>query len=215
MNWRLGTYCRGGPPWPPSVGTRIHDTDAARFQRRVQTEGGHGGPPLQYVRWCVMMVIILALVTNANAHAGPPFPLFVDQEVERYVVSVWTDPDVGTALFFVIVNGEPPNDLQVRIGVQPVSGRLQEVFYPAERENVQGRVQYKSQVQFDAQELWRVRVQLQSAQSGNAETVATVEATPPGYGRWDLLIYLLPFLAVGLLWAVAMIRKVKQRTGDN
>ena len=55
---------------------------------------------------------------------------------------------------------------------------------------------------FDAQELWRVRVRLESAQ-GNAETVATVEATPPGYGRWDLLVYLIPFLAIGALWAVA------------
>lgn len=164
----------------------------------------------------LLLLIVLVFARNTSAHEGPPFPLFVDQKVERYVVSVWTDPDVGTALFFVIVNGqELPADLRIQIGVQPVSGRLAEVFYPAERENVQGRVQYKSQVQFDAQELWRVRVQLQSSQSGNAETVATVEATPPGYGRWDLLIYLLPFLAVGLLWAVAMIRKVKQRTGDN
>jgi hypothetical protein len=168
------------------------------------------------VRRIFLLLLILAVARNASAHEGPPFPLFVDQKVDRYVVSVWTDPDVGTALFFVIVNGqEAPTDLHVRIGVQPVSGRLAEVFYSAERENVQGRVQYKSQVQFDAQELWRVRVQLQSSQSGNAETVATVEATPPGYGRWDLLIYLLPFLAVGLLWAVVMIRKVRQRTGDT
>jgi hypothetical protein len=153
---------------------------------------------------------------STSAHEGPPFPLFVDQKVDRYVVSVWTDPDVGTALFFVIVNDRDlPADLRVRIGVQPVSGRLAEVFYPAELENIQGRVQYKSQVQFDAQEIWRVRVQLQSAQTGNAETVATVEATPPGYGRWDLLIYLLPFLAVGFLWAMAMIRKVRQRTGET
>ncbi|HET6979870.1 MAG TPA: hypothetical protein VFI24_26295 [Pyrinomonadaceae bacterium] len=164
---------------------------------------------------CVVC-IVFALSRNLDAHEGPPFPLFEDQKVDRYTVSVWTDPDVGTALFFVIVDApDLPSDLHVQIGVQPVSGRLAEVFYPAERENVQGRVQYKSQVQFDAQELWRVRVQLQSAQSGNAETVATVEATPPGYGRWDLLIYLVPFLAVGLLWAVAMIRKSKQRTGDN
>ena len=161
-------------------------------------------------------VVCIVFARGVSAHEGPPFPLFVDQKVDRYVVSVWTDPDVGTALFFVIVNDpDLPPDLHVQIGVQPVSGRLAEVFYPAERENVQGRVQYKSQVQFDAQELWRVRVQLQSAQSGNAETVATVEATPPGYGRWDLLIYLLPFLAVGLLWAVAMIRRSKQRTGDK
>lgn len=167
------------------------------------------------LRKSLVLLIILVFARTIHAHEGPPFPLFVDQQVDRYVVSVWTDPDVGTALFFVIVNGqELPNDLHVQIGVQPVSGRLGEVFYPAERENVQGRVQYKSQVQFDAQEFWRVRVQLQSAQSGNVETVATVEATPPGYGRWDLLIYLVPFLAVGLLWAIAMIRKAKQRSGD-
>ena len=164
----------------------------------------------------LLLILVFAFARTVQAHEGPPFPLFVDQKVDRYVVSVWTDPDVGTALFFVIVDGqEIPADLHVRIGVQPVSGRLAEVFYPAERENVQGRVQYKSQVQFDAQEIWRVRVQLQSSQSGNAETTATVEATPPGYGRWDLLIYLIPFLAVGLLWAVVMIRKVRQRTGDT
>ena len=167
------------------------------------------------VRKGLLLFKVFAFARTVTAHEGPPFPLFVDQKVDQYVVSVWTDPDVGTALFFVIVNGqELPKDLRVQIGVQPVSGRLAEVIYPAERENVQGRVQFKSQVQFDAQEFWRVRVQLQSAESGNAETVATVEATPPGYGRWDLLIYLVPFLAVGLLWAIAMIRKAKQRSGD-
>ena len=166
------------------------------------------------LRSCVVLVI-LAFAGNTTAHEGPPFPLFVDQKVDRYVISVWTDPDVGTALFFVIVNGqEPPADFRVQIGVQPISGRSAEVFYPAVRENLQGRIQYQAQVQFDAQELWRVRVQLQSAQS-IAETIATVEATPPGYGRWDLLIYLSPFLAVGLLWTIAMIRKAKQRTGDT
>jgi hypothetical protein len=75
-------------------------------------------------------------------------------------------------------------------------------------------VQYRALVHFDAEELWRVRVRLLSAQ-GNAETIATVEATPPGYGRWDLLVYFLPFLAVGVLWAVAMIRKTKRRTGEK
>jgi hypothetical protein len=75
-------------------------------------------------------------------------------------------------------------------------------------------VQYRATVHFDAEELWNVRVQLQSAQ-GNAETVATVEATPPGYGRWDLLIYLMPFLAIGVLWAIAMVRRLKRRTGDR
>lgn len=161
-----------------------------------------------------LLLLILLLARAAFAHEGPPFPLFVDQKVDRYVVSLWTDPDVGDALFFVIVNGPPPPDLQIQIGVQPTSGRLPEVFYTAQRENVSGQVQYRTLVHFDAQEIWRVRVRLLSAE-GNAETSATVEATPPGYGRWDLLVYLLPFLAVGVLWAIAMIRKVKRRTGDK
>jgi hypothetical protein len=142
----------------------------------------------------------------------------VDQKVDRYVVSVWTDPDVGEALFFVIVSpqqaGQLPADLRVQIGVQPASGRLPEAVYAGERENVQGQVQYRVQVHFDREELWRVRVRLENA-GGTAETVATVEATPPGYGRWDLLVYLLPFIGVGILWAVAMLRIIKRRTGGN
>jgi hypothetical protein len=159
-------------------------------------------------------LIFLCLAKTISAHEGPPFPLFVDQKVDRYLVSVWTDPDVGTGLFFVIVKSPTlPADLRVQVGVQPVSNRVSEVFYPATRENVQGQIQYRAEVHFDAQELWRVRVRLESAE-GNAETVATVEATPPGYGRWDLLLYLLPFLAVGLLWGLALVRKLKQRVSQ-
>jgi hypothetical protein len=165
-----------------------------------------------------LLVIVLLFARTSSAHEGPPFPLFVDRKADRYVVSVWTDPDVGAALFFVILSTpdqvELPADLRVQIGVQPVSGRLPEAFYSAEREHVQGQVQYRAQVHFDAEELWQVRVRLESAQ-GNTETLATVEATPPGYGRWDLLLYLLPFVAIGVLWAIAMIRKVKRRSGDN
>ena len=169
-------------------------------------------------RCALPFVIFFLFARTASAHEGPPFPLFVDQKVDRYLVSVWTDPDVGTALFFVIVSAqepaEVPADLKVQIGVQPASGRLPETFYSGEREHVQGRIQYRVQVPFDAQELWQVRVRLESA-LGNAETLATVEATPPGYGRWDLLLYLLPFLAVGILWVIAMVHRIKRRTGDN
>ena len=158
------------------------------------------------------LVIILLLAHIVVAHEGPPYPLFVDKKVDPYTISVWTDPDVGTGLFFVILSGiDAPPDLQIKIGVQPVTGRLPEAFYNAEREQVQGQVQYRAEVQFDAEELWQVRVRLESAH-GNAETVANVEVTPPGYGRWDLLVYLMPFLAIGLLWAIAMIRRTRRRT---
>jgi hypothetical protein len=163
-------------------------------------------------RVLLLIVAVFFFARNAGAHEGPPYPLFVDRPVDPYVVSVWTDPDVGTGLFFVILNkpAELPSDLRVQVGVQPASGRLPEVFYTGQREDVQGQVQYRAEVQLDAEELFQVRVRLESAQ-GNVETIATVEATPPGYGRWDLLVYLMPFLAVGLLWTIAMIRKLKRR----
>lgn len=163
-------------------------------------------------RSVLLLMIVFLLARNARAHEGPPYPLFLDRQVDPYVVSVWTDPDVGTGLFFVILSrpAELPSDLRVQVGVQPASGRLPETFYTAQREDVQGQVQYRAEVQLDAEELWQVRVRLESGQ-GNVETVATVEATPPGYGRWDLLVYLMPFLAIGFLWAIAMIRKLKRR----
>ena len=169
-------------------------------------------------RVITVLSFFLCLAKIVSAHEGPPFPLFVDQKLDRYLVSVWTDPDVGTALFFVIVKApegqtQMPADLRVQLGVQPASGRVPEVFYPATLENVQGQTQYRAEVRFDTQELWRVRVRLESAQ-GNAETIATVEATPPGYGRWDLLLYLLPFVAIGLLWGVALVRKLKRRVSQ-
>lgn len=169
---------------------------------------------LHSARYTLPFVIFLLLARTASAHEGPPFPLFVDQKVDRYLVSVWTDPDVGTALFFVIVNAQDsadlPADLRVQIGVQPVSGRLTETFYAAEREDLQRQVQYRAEVQFDAEELWRVRIRLESA-AGNAETLATVEATPPGYGRWDLLLYVFPFVAVAVLWTIALLRRIRRR----
>jgi hypothetical protein len=167
-----------------------------------------------FARAVFFLQIFFFFAAPASAHEGPPFPLFVDQKIDGYLVSVWTDPDVGAALFFVIVSSEDsaelPADLRVQIGVQPVSGRLSETFYAAERENLQQQIQYRAEVHFDAEELWRVRVRLESAQ-GNAETIATVQATPPGYGRWDLLLYLFPFLAIGALWTIALIRRIRRR----
>lgn len=155
-------------------------------------------------------IALLLLPNTASAHAGPPFPLLVDQKIDPYLISVWTDPDVGTGTFFVIVNAPAgsavPNDLRVQVGVQPANGRLPETFYPTEREDLSGQIQYKALVQFDAQELWHVRIRLQSTQ-GSGEATATVESTTPGYGRWDMLVYLLPFLAVGVLWCLAVVRR--------
>jgi hypothetical protein len=160
-----------------------------------------------------VIFLLLSFCSETTAHDGPPFLIVVDQQVGPSIISVWTDPDIGQGSFFVITQGSVPNDLTVHLDVQPVSGRLPEVTYGAVREELRGQVQYKTMVNFDSQEQWRVRVRLSSSQ-GNGETVAFVEPTPNGLGRWDLLLYLLPFLAIGFLWLRAFFATKRHKSAQ-
>lgn len=158
------------------------------------------------------LVLLLILTAQpARAHEGPPFPIIVDQRVGPYAVSVWTDPDIGIGTFFVIlepVDGEPlPVGTVVRIGVQPVSGRLTEVVYRAEPQSVRYGERHYAEVAFDRGEMWRVRVEITGPQGGG-ELFEEVEATPDGtIGPIGLVLYALPFLAVAGLWVKAVLRR--------
>jgi hypothetical protein len=176
------------------------------------------GPPRTV--WCrlVSMAMLLMIASSPlGAHNGPPFPIISDKRVGPVVVSLWTHPDVGTGLFYVIVDPPPggaiPPDLKIEIGVRPVTGRLAEATYPTQLEKLRGQVQYRTEAQFDQQELWHVRLIVKSAQ-GDGEASADVEVTPPGLGRWDLLMFSLPFLGVGFLWFQVIRRKRKYRKGQ-
>jgi hypothetical protein len=179
----------------------------------MRREGKHR--VLRVLLVCVQTSLLaMFFASRAQAHNGPPFPIITDQRVGPCIVSLWTHPDVGTGLFFVMVDplpgGAVPKDLKVQVGVQPVSGRLAEVVYPAWLEDLRGQVEYKTEVQFDQQEFWKVRLILSSS-AGGGEALSKVEATPPGFGRWDLLLYLLPFLGVGFLWVTAITKRRRLR----
>lgn len=158
---------------------------------------------------CLRILLILLLgPLSAEAHEGPPFPILVDRKAGPYVASVWTDPDIGTGTFFVIL--EPhglPSGTRVRVGVQPVSGRLAEVVYPTEPQPVRHGERHFTEVQFDQGGKWRVRVLLDGPQGGG-ELVSEVEPTPDGtLGPGELGLFLLPFLAVGFFWFKAVLRR--------
>jgi hypothetical protein len=164
---------------------------------------------------CLQMGLLTMLCApNAAAHNGPPFPIITDQRVGPCIISLWTHPDLGTGTFFVMVDPVPggtvPKDLKIQIGVQPASDRLAEVVYSAWLLNLRGQVEYKTEVQFDQQENWKVRLTLASS-AGGGEAISQVVPTPAGFGRWDLLLYLLPFLGVGFLWASAITKRRRLR----
>ena len=156
------------------------------------------------------VALSLVLPVPVRAHNGPPFPIIENRRVGPCVISLWTHPDIGTGYFFVLVEPAPggavPKDLKVQIGVQPESGRLPEAVYPAAQDDRAGQLQYKALVDFDRDEFWRVRLVLESSQGGGEE-FSRVEATPVGFGKWDLLVFLLPFLLIAFLWLRGMSRR--------
>jgi len=159
------------------------------------------------------LVLLLCWLPLASAHTGPPTPLLVKHMMGPYVVSVWADPEVGTGTFFIELEpfpgGAMADDITVHVGVQPLSGRLAEARYPAWRQEMRGRVQYRADVPFDVQELWRVRIIVHSA-LGSGEATLQVETIPPGLGHWDVLLYVSPFLAVGVLWLQMVLYRRKR-----
>ena len=163
------------------------------------------------MRKIFLLFAFLFWAPAVQAHEGPPFPILVDQKAGPYVASVWTDPDVGTGIFFVTLEPQEGRSLpartRVRIGLQPVSKRLPERVYEAKAQRVQQGARYFTEAPLDKAEMWSVRVLLESPEGGG-ELAGQVEATPDGtLGPWASLIYLLPFLGIGLLWLKAAMRR--------
>lgn len=157
----------------------------------------------------ILSLLVLGALP-ACAHNGPPFPIIENRKMGSCLVSLWTHPDIGTGTFFVFVDPAPggriPGDLKFNIAIQPESKRLPEVVYAMNREDGHGQVQYKASVDFDRDDFFRVRLVMLGSPE-NAEALSRVEATPVGFGRWDLLFFLLPFLAVAFLWLRGITRR--------
>lgn len=158
----------------------------------------------------------MILAPLLRAHEGPPFPIIVDEEVGPYLVSVWTDPDIGIGTFFVVFDPVSEDQNQeitlVSVGVEPSSGRLDEEVYIAEPQRVRTGARYYAEVEFDQGEMWQVRIYI-DGEGWDGELNSEVEATPDGtIGPIGLLVYSLPFVAIGVLWFRAIIvrRRMEQ-----
>jgi len=151
------------------------------------------------------------MMAPAYAHNGPPFPIIDNKRVGPCMIALWTHPDIGTGTFWIMVDPPPgeavPKDLHVRLAVQPLESRVPERVYDVARDESTRQLQYKALVPFDRQEFIRARVILDSS-AGTGEASATVEITPVGPGsRWELLLYLSPFLGIAFLWLRAITRR--------
>jgi hypothetical protein len=161
----------------------------------------------------VVLFLSILTVIPAYAHIGPPFPIIENKKVGPVVIALWTHPDIGQGAFYVMIDPVPgsaiPNDLKVKIGIQPESGRLPETFYNAQRDDTKNQVVYKAFADFDRDEFYKVHLVIESAQS-EGDAFSRVEATPTVMGRFGLIFFAMPFVLVGGAWFYGVNKKRKQ-----
>ena len=149
-----------------------------------------------------------------NAHEGPPIPVVMDHIMPHYTLSLWADPDIGDATFFIVVeqannSNEPRHETpQVSLWVEPVDGHLPRVTCDAEPMTLRNQVQFVARPYFHQRDMWRVGITLR-CQAGIDEYETQIESTPPGFGAWDLIIYSFPFALLGGMWIIAVVRRVR------
>jgi hypothetical protein len=173
------------------------------------------------MRLAVLLLAFCAALP-AWAHIGPPYPIMQNRKIGPFNVEVWSNPDVGTGSFYVVIDppkgSSVPADMKVQVAVQPVSKRLPEATYNAWREKLLDHVEFKTLVPFDKEETWHIRV-LFASSIASGETDTDVQVTPTLLGRWDLLLFLLPFVGIGVLWfkaaSVKRNRKRRMRTRSS
>lgn len=152
--------------------------------------------------------LVAFLPGRAHAHDGPPFPIVSQQAAGPYEISVWTDPDAtddGSAggQFWVMLaladGSDPPPGTRAAVTLAPLDRTGPPRSGPASP--IEGRTarQFVALL-MDHEGRFAVRVDV-SGPRGPAVVHAEVEATydlrPPPL---MLVVYLMPFVAVGLLW---------------
>ena len=161
--------------------------------------------------WC----ILAAGAVPAGAHDGPPYPIASNQVVGPYRISVWTDPDATDdgskgGRFWVLLDttsGDPlPADVRGLVTIRPLDR-------PGEAESMKteavdgDRSRQYVELLMNHEGRFAVHLEVESA-AGEATLDSQVQATydlrPP---RFMLVIYLVPFLLVGSLWAKLLVRR--------
>ena len=174
----------------------------------------------------VFLAAAIALVLcqrSAAAHDGPPFPIVSNQIAGPYSISIWTDPDTTD-------DGTPAGQFWVTLemaggaGAVPVGTTATVSIAPLDRagpthEGKAALVNGNINRQFvalllDHEGRFALRVTVDGP-LGRANVESQVDAT------YDLrpspasvVLYLLPFVAVGVLWMKVLIRRRRASPRD-
>ena len=161
-------------------------------------------------------VMVAAISVAVTAHNGPPFPIVQDRIAGGYRVSLWTDPDTtddGSAAGQFWVRLEPgrgtgalPPGTHARVAVRPLDRPGPPNESAATPVNGDVTNQFAAVV-LDHEGRFAVHVTI-AGPLGDATVDSEVSATynlrPPPL---LLLVYLIPFVAIGVLWLRVVARR--------
>jgi len=170
---------------------------------------------MTFGRTLLLLMMLMAVASPVLAHDGPPFPIVSDRVLGAYLVSVWTDPDTTddgspAGQFWVTLSrrggGAVPDATRATVAIRPLDRAGSE--RRAAATPVRGDVsnQFAGLV-MDHEGRFAVAVTI-AGPLGDAMVDAEVDATydlrPPPY---LLIVYLMPFVLVGLLWGRLLLRR--------
>lgn len=164
----------------------------------------------------VTLALLAAASVTGTAHDGPPFPILADAAAGPYRISIWTDPDTtgdGSpgGQFWIRLDSARPDAMvaaatRAVVSIRPLDRGGSEVR--AQAEPVGGDVtnQFAALI-MDHEGRFAVRVTVDGP-AGHAAVASEVQATydlrpPAGL----LALYLVPFVAVGVLWGRLLMRR--------
>jgi len=160
----------------------------------------------------VSLLSVFLLSFLVSAHEGPPYPILVDQPTDFGTFSIWTDPDVGEGTFILWIDGTSAKvqEFTAEMISQSHKNRETPQTYAAQRdpslETEQSRIAFVGKIPFDHEGKWQVEFLLKGGGSQYAQTI-DVDVTPPGPTQAEFFIYLVPFLVLGVLWALHALKR--------
>ena len=163
----------------------------------------------------VVAFMLAAFTVRVGGHSGPPYPILSDQVAGPYLISVWTDPDTTDdgspgGQFWIRIHladgGDVPPKTQATVSISAVD-RL-ESARTGSASPVRGDITNQfAALEMDHEGSFGVMVKVEGPR-GRATVVASVDATYDlRPSRSLLLIYLVPFVLVGLLWGRLLMRR--------
>jgi hypothetical protein len=179
----------------------------------------------EFLRVLRVFVICAAMMSDSlHAHSGPPFPIVTDRRVGAYQISIWTDPDAtddrsAAGQFWVMLRparsgGSIPAGTHVDVAIKAADRQGAEQAGRAAPVNAEVAKQYVALV-MDHEGPYGVRVVIDGP-LGRAEVEASTEATYDLRPRPILIVvFVMPFVLVGLVWGKLLIRRRMHARGGR